>query len=423
MVAAVRERGNAWSTLPAEVAAQALKLLETGIDIASARLVCRCWADVIAASQKDFASPRRRRGPVGWGKSFKGLEALSWATSELGQQLADEGSELQHLKQMQTLKLGNAMDSDLIVVGRTLTTLTSLDIGALLLDMRDEPLLQMVDSGQSRTVNVSDLGIAALAELRCLTSLNLKGCHQLTDTGVRVLEKLSALKSLNVSDCIRVTGHGLSVLRHLSQLTSLDLGGCTKIGDEGLSVVEALPSLEFLNLRRLSVLDDEKLSTCLSSLPSLTSLDLSQCFGVTDRVIRSLHPLTGLRNLTLAGCSCITNEGLANLTAPNLTSLSLKNCDVWDKGLAALRRLTALTRLELGQCDEITNAGLEELAPLAPSLTHLDLALCDHITDAGLAVLRGMTSLKKLEVYGCLYVTSKGRRSLRRRLPGLEIDY
>jgi hypothetical protein len=83
-----------------------------------------------------------------------------------------------------------------------------------------------------------------------------------------------------------------------------------------------------------------------------------------------------------------------------LEGLDLSFCSrVTDAGLAHLRGLHSLRFLDLRGC-RVTDAGLGHLGGLT-SLRHLNLAGCEQVTDAGLTHLRGLTSLRHLELWGC----------------------
>ncbi len=83
---------------------------------------------------------------------------------------------------------------------------------------------------------ITDGGMALLAALPQLTSLNLSSCS-LTDTGLASLAKLTGLARLNLSYCNRITDLGVKKLRDLPGLSYLDLQGCVKVTNGGLSKI------------------------------------------------------------------------------------------------------------------------------------------------------------------------------------------
>jgi hypothetical protein len=136
-------------------------------------------------------------------------------------------------------------------------------------------------------------------------------------------------------------------------------------------------------------------------LEPVESVDLSQCYLVTDEGLRALSRLRNLKILSLADNG--DNPG------PRVT----------DAGLEYLRGLTTLTVLALGG-SAVSDKGLERLAVL-PNLEFLDLA-GTRVTDAGLRHLRRFPTLKTVMLERTA-VTAKGARDLRRDLPTLEIHH
>ncbi len=132
---------------------------------------------------------------------------------------------------------------------------------------------------------------------------------------------------------------------HLYQLERLDLAE-TEVSDAGLAHLKGLTNLQELNL-------------------AMT--------GVTDAGLAHLKRLTSLRSLTLG--PCVTDNGLAHLSAGHLTRLEklvLIASGVTDAGLEHLKGLTSLQDLVLNDT-EVTCAGLPHLQRL-PHLQSLALA-------------------------------------------------
>ena len=77
-----------------------------------------------------------------------------------------------------------------------------------------------------------------------LTSLNLAECEDITDAGLAHLAQLHALTSLDLAYCSNITDAGLAHLAQLHALTSLNLYGCSNITDAGRdSLKQKLPQL------------------------------------------------------------------------------------------------------------------------------------------------------------------------------------
>jgi hypothetical protein len=85
----------------------------------------------------------------------------------------------------------------------------------------------------------------------------------------------------------------------------------------------AVVSLELLKGSGYGVLTDEALRA-VSSLPAITSLDLTLCVKVKDDGIRAVSSCTALTSLDLAHCYELTDEGIRTVSSCTaLTSLNL----------------------------------------------------------------------------------------------------
>ena len=188
-------------------------------------------------------------------------------------------------------------------------------------------------------------------------------------------------------------------LQHLQHLQRLEFQGCD-LGPDGLPSLARMPQLDYLSFIGGTVHD-----AALANLPA------------------------NLRTISFRGCTGITDEGLAHLSAlERLVYLSISRDEsrydpdpdeplITDAGLAHLRGLTNLDNLTIvGQ--RITNAGLEHIADLE-NLTWLMLS-GPGITDAGLVNLERMTKLRLLMIYS-KHVTPDGLLALKEVLPDLMV--
>jgi hypothetical protein len=136
-----------------------------------------------------------------------------------------------------------------------------------------------------------------------------------------------------------------------------------------------------LLLRRCHIAESSHLRAALSqAAPRLQELSLESCNGVTDTVIRGLCRLCpGLRSLDLTWCN-VSNKALQWLAKAPLTklhTLRLASCAfVGDRGLSALvaARGPQLRRLDLSGCIAITSGGIDSLALCCPNLEELHVA-------------------------------------------------
>lgn len=131
----------------------------------------------------------------------------------------------------------------------------------------------------------------------------------------------------------------------------------------------------------------------------------------------------------LAGCSgspsadqqaTATIEGLGGKAVHKdgyVVHVDLSHVDSKDDDLAALAKLTRLEKVYLGR--STTDAGLVHLRGLT-SLRSLDMQNT-QITDAGLESLSGLTGLVQIYTHGSK-ITEAGVQSLKQRLPKLIVE-
>ena len=221
-----------------------------------------------------------------------------------------------------------------------------------------------------------DLSSVDEVSARCIDAL-AKGCPRLSylrlafcsssDT-LRSLQQLSQLTALDLSNAEVPAGHLVPLLEPLTRLEFLSLSHCTDPQPEEFSALGALRHLKWVSLAKTSV-DDKALCGVLPALPSLQSLDVRYCKGVSDVTLE-----------------CVS------LHNPHLTTL------------------------RIGFTGGVSDTGLSALARGCTCLRVLDLSDCRRVTDVGLgAVLRALP-LKYCCVYGCHNVTES---SLELAQPGV----
>ncbi len=136
---------------------------------------------------------------------------------------------------------------------------------------------------------------------------------------------------------------------------------------------------------------------------------------VTDATLNQMKGFT-FESLMLNQTS-VTDEGLAKLKhLPNLKRLFLRTMHIAGPGLAYLQDLASLRELELHSAP-ITDDLLAHLESMK-NLEGVSLEMREKIGDAGLSHLRGLTKLRKLNLYGT-QVSDEGLKLLG-RLTNLE---
>uniref|UniRef100_UPI0037E7DA8C F-box/LRR-repeat protein 14 n=1 Tax=Semicossyphus pulcher TaxID=241346 RepID=UPI0037E7DA8C len=197
----------------------------------------------------------------------------------------------------------------------------------------------------SRTsITPESLRTVAQVQGLVLEELRLHGCKELTDYSVEVLVK------------------------HQPDLQTLDISSCTELTNRSVeATAKGLKSVTHLSLSRDWRITEKGLADLLS-LPSLRSLDLSECLHVSGtEIVRGLKGSSGgraqLETLSLKSCTYIRDLAVFSLTqllGETLRELDLTSCvNVTDLSVRAIATyLQRLVILRLGCCKEITDWGL-----------------------------------------------------------------
>ncbi|XP_032402232.1 F-box/LRR-repeat protein fbxl-1 isoform X1 [Xiphophorus hellerii] len=209
----------------------------------------------------------------------------------------------------------------------------------------------------SRTaVTPESLRVIAQVDGLVLEELRLQGCRELTDRSVEVLlQQQRSLRRLDLSGCTELSGRSVqAVARGLRALSQLSLSRDWRITERGLAE--------------------------LLSLPSLQSLDLSECLQVSGaELISGLTPPSAararLRVLNLRSCTYLRDAAvlsLSQLLADSLLELDLTSCvNVTDLSVCAIATyLRRLQVLRLGWCKEVSDWGLLGVAQESRSEPH-----------------------------------------------------
>lgn len=189
---------------------------------------------------------------------------------------------------------------------------------------------------------------------------------EITNAGLAAVAELTELRSLNLAGT-RITGAGLERLSTLRKLEQLDLRETTLVAADLGSLV-ALQALRSIELPEKIATDD--VLAILGRLPRLERLELMNA-PCTDQGLAHLAKLRQLKLLDLSHTKT-TDAGLVSLAAlSNLTQLRLTGTHISGAGLAHLEHLSGLEELNLGDTN-VDDAVLEHLARFE-LLTSLDL--------------------------------------------------
>jgi Leucine Rich repeat len=187
------------------------------------------------------------------------------------------------------------------------------------------------------------------------------------------------MRSLNVSLLANMSEQAiLNVSATFTGLLELDLAGSSN------SVTDYSIQLIFSNMSRLRLLnldccgkvtDDGIVGNINSSdvyypnsilfLSGLRYLNLTRCYKISDVTLKRGLQLIELREISLARCQLITEDGIESLArnCPSLESIDLTECqNITDDAVEAMtRHLDRLKSLKLNHCSQLTDASLDAI--------------------------------------------------------------
>ena len=125
-----------------------------------------------------------------------------------------------------------------------------------------------------------------------LEYLDISRCRSVTNDFIWALScRCPRIAYLNFSDCSLVSDDGLLYLNQLQNLQRLFCGGCYLISDQGLqNLVQTGNALHLheMDISACSSITDQGLHLLKNKTPSLSSLDVRDCSGISQRGIEHL---------------------------------------------------------------------------------------------------------------------------------------
>lgn len=329
------------------------------------------------------------------------LDKSLWKTVTITKkQLAD--AELEKLGQLQPTRLlivqcsGTKLNGD-IVTNRGMTSLFSA-IGNNLKQLSVASCVQPPLSGEAMMhhaalhctnitdlnvswCNLSDRDVTIIGDsFQHLHSLRLNGNQSLTDESVEVLYTRfqNQLKILEIFGCFKISTNGLFMIGQCERLGTLNIGQCYRLPAVAIQQeVSRLPALTHLNMKGLKQLKDSCVTAIMKHCPRITSLNLSQCSGLTAKSLLEVScALSDLDILDISSCpSAVTDASVCALLANcrRLLSLDLSSTSVTNRTLNGIATTcTRLQELKLNFCS-VSEVGVRALVERVITLTNLQL--------------------------------------------------
>ncbi|MDZ7617893.1 MAG: hypothetical protein U1E05_12890 [Patescibacteria group bacterium] len=255
---------------------------------------------------------------------------------------------------------------------------------------------------QDAAIDDAGLGTLLVAMPR-LERLSLRRLNDVTDDALSAVARCKSIEVVALIEMNQVTGVGLARLAGLPRLRSLDLRSCGRLAVEDFQCLAEFKTLVELKLGGPAV--NNEIATVLLNLPHLRSLTIEDAeisAAFLDKLSSDKAAAERLQTLAFARCFGITDEALTSIDRlPNLETLSVRDMMVSGQflttlseagsGPLALKSLTAVNAF-------LDDAAIGHLPTIAPRLERLDLRGNPGITDASEPTLEKLRNLKDVKL-------------------------
>lgn len=269
--------------------------------------------------------------------------------------------------------------------------------------------LAVAEEGAGLTVESMQI-IGRLADLE---SFSFEGAA-FDDTLIAELKNLKKIKSVSVSNG-GITAESLEIFAGYPELTTLELRRDLQLDNAALDVLQKMPKLEKLSVLYNSF--NNSGMNKISKVLTLKSVDVRGCEGVSDNGAKYLAKLPEVEELYFR--ALITNAGVEYLTtAPKLRFIEFQDCNDIDAGsVDFFKQMSALRELRIFRCKSFDDEAVAGIA----TIPFERLELRDiNLSNEGIAALKGMKTLKVLELSELPSVSAEGLNDLLATLSGLE---
>lgn len=199
-------------------------------------------------------------------------------------------------------------------------------------------------------------------------------------------------------------------------LLSVDLSNCTNLTDSGVeSIAKGCHSLQSIKLELCRKLfNNGSLNGLAFNYSKLESLNLNCCANFTDDCLIDLAKgCPHLSCIDLTNGQYITDDGLEELVkgCRQINEIVLSNCyRITDDGLISLaNNLPRLQMIDLTRCRDITDRSIAVLAKKCPELIHIDFNRCRNVTNRGLEyIASGCHQLEYINVNRLRRISDQG---------------
>ena len=234
----------------------------------------------------------------------------------------------------------------------------------------EDSLREQITKLDLRDSLIGDPSAEFLSRFPAVHEVDLTGTR-ISNQGLSELAKVDGLRKLTL-DRMNINGQGLEALASNDQIRELSLAE-TSLSDSSLEHLLKLEQLEVLRLSGIRDLNGVGFNAFVKdgAFPNLRELHVSGTnFGYYG--LSNVHQLPSLEVL-VARHAELTDQAMVGIAGcKNLKELDLSNNLLGDNALKPLARFRQLESLKIRDCDGITDAGLNHLRGLE-SLKRLEL--------------------------------------------------
>lgn len=268
-------------------------------------------------------------------------------------------------------------------------------------------------SAGNQAKNLTDADLAMLASLPGLRVVDLSNTGNVTPEGIKALAASQSIKTLRLTT-INVGDIGAAAIGNMAQLESLLLDSVKGITAASAPAIAGLKQLRELQLSDVPF-DDSALSR-FAQHPKLAVVGLTRMKTISDTGLAHLGTAPNIRALDVSFTSMTGKFVDAFANSKNLTDITVSNANLNDADLRGLSKLKNFQRLDFRNNAGVGDATLAEMAKM-PTIRVAFLEKTG-ITDKGLSAIGKLPNLAEL-VISETAATDAGIASL--QLPKLKL--
>ena len=259
--------------------------------------------------------------------------------------------------------------------------------------------------------------------------------EQITDLSDEVLHSMaqfggSHITTLRLGDCNKVTLKAVAgFVRNFPLVSSISLNAHDSVDDDWLRELCAALDLQELSISGCTRITDSGLAYAVASSGGLRRLDCSYCDLVSDQSVLALAKwCTRLEGVNLRGCSRVPVSAFSTLfsscqrlSAMNLSGLRAISSELFHPSIG----FRWLQSLNVSNCRRFNDKGLQHLARI-DTMQCLILHANTDVTDLGLSAIATWPKLAKLCLARCPRITDGGMLKVAqgcRQIKLLQVDF